>query len=355
MKLYNRMIIIGTLLVGLLGCDKSLDREEHRFETGDLLVNRPYLTWNFGDGNVRIERYFFLPMGTQALERMDQSWGGSGPLSSFSDIRIVKENDRIAIILGGYVYRRAIRKGGHFWHRWSFYDRHGIPAYFDALKKFNLINARADMMQDLVLSELDTHYVVKQVDLANNTILLSRKSYNESLPTELVFSQHMWDSPFSFDLLKTLKRNPQICVPGFQDDVVVSVRSVIVDMPSSRIQKNWNRMSFDEVMTLPGAEVVLRRSTPVSVEKESIVNYSSEPISPSGHQPSLSIRGLWDHSVSGHIVVLMHNNPQIVRADPWIVKLGKDYNYLRRFAGTSEQTLYVILRFDVLSKKQYNH
>lgn len=216
MKLYNRMIIISTLLVSLVGCDKSLDREEHRFKTGDLLVNQPYLTWNFGDGNVRIERYFFLPMGTQSLDRMDQSWGGSGPLSSFSDIRIVKENDRIAIILGRYVYRQAIRKGGSFWHRWSFHDRHGIQAYFDALKKFSLKNAKADMMQDLVRSELDTHYVVKQVDLANNTILLSRKSDNESLPTELVFSQHMWDSPFSFDLRRHLNETRRYAFPGFR-------------------------------------------------------------------------------------------------------------------------------------------
>lgn len=136
---------------------------------------------------------------------------------------------------------------------------------------------------------------------------------------------------------------------------MVSVRSVIVDMPSSRIQENWNRKRFDEIMTLPGAEVVLSCSIPVSVEKESIVNYSPEPISPPGHRPSLSIRGLWDDSVSGHIVVMMHHNPEIVRADPWIVKLGKDYNYMRRAADSRERTLYVVIRFDVLSKKQYNH
>ena len=195
------------------------------------------------------------------------------------------------------------------------------------------------------------HYQVKEADLTNNTILLSRKSENESLPGELVFSQHMWDSPFSFDLLETLRRNPQIHVPELPADIVVSVRSVLVDLPTSRIQENWSIKSFDEIMKLGGAEVVLSRSIPVSTEKESIVQYRPGSITPSGDRPSLSIRGLWNHAVSGHIVVLVRRNPQIVRADPWIVKLGKDYNYLRRAAGSSEQTLYVVLRFDVLSSR----
>ena len=64
---YQRAVTIISLLVGLFGCDTPLDREEHRFVTGDVLVNQPYLTWCFGDGNVRREQYFFLPAAPTPL------------------------------------------------------------------------------------------------------------------------------------------------------------------------------------------------------------------------------------------------------------------------------------------------
>ncbi|HEU4340604.1 MAG TPA: hypothetical protein VFU31_03445, partial [Candidatus Binatia bacterium] len=54
-----------TLLMAflLLGC-RSLPSERVTLSTGDMLYNEPYVTWNFGDGEITRDQYYFVATGT---------------------------------------------------------------------------------------------------------------------------------------------------------------------------------------------------------------------------------------------------------------------------------------------------
>lgn len=333
----------------LLGC-RNLPTERVTLPTGDMLYNEPYVTWNFGDGEITRERYYFVAAGGNTKELINLvGTGNHGTLYGISNLRAQKRGEKVTLFIDGHVYRRAMREDGPFWQHWNLgVPNQGLTAFFRSVESVESEDPRYSwqaLAQDAENGLLGAHYRTDRVDFEKNLLILSKRDQGAPWPQELALSTVMWDSPsYSFDFIETEQLNHSLRVHPFPANVRLTVRGIVARVPSADVTDR-SRSSFEDLMTLPHAELVYQHEVMVQSLQDSVVSVLAKLKDASIHSLEFRVRGLWQDLHTP--VVAVHVEPEltILRRTPWLVELNKDYLFLRLSGGSPYHTYFIVLRF----------
>jgi hypothetical protein len=315
-----------------------------------VLYNEPYVTWNFGDGEIRRDQYYFIAAGTNTKELINRiGTGNHGTLYGLPDLRAQKRGEKVALFIDGHVYRRAMRDDGPFWHHWNpGVSNQGLAAFFGSVESVageDPHHSWQALAGDLEHGWLGAHYRTDRVDFEKNVLILRKRDQGAPWPKELALSTMMWDSPsYSFDFIETDQLNHGLRVNPFPANVRLAVRGIIARVPSADVTDR-STSSFEDFMALPHAELVYQHDVMVKSLNDSVVSVLAKLKDASVHSFEFRVRGLWRDLHTP--VVAVHVAPEltILRRTPWLVELNKDYLFLRLSGGSSNHTYFIVLRF----------
>jgi hypothetical protein len=342
--------VITLLMAFLLVGWRSLPSERVTLSTGDMLYNEPYVTWNFGDGEITRDQYYFVATGTNTKELINRvGTGNHGTLYGMANLRAQKRGEKVALFIDGHVYRRAMRHDGPFWHHWNLgVPNQGLTAFFRSVASGVGEDPRYSwqaLAEDAENGLLGTHYRTDRVNFEKNVLILSKRDPRAPWPQEVALSTMMWDSPsYSFDFIETERLNHGLRVNRFPANVRLTIRGIIARVPSADVTDR-SRSSFEDLMTLPHAELVYQDDVLVQSLQDSVVSVLVKLKDASIHSLDFKVRGLWQDLHTP--VVAVHVEPELVvlRRTPWLVELNKDYLFLRLSGGSPHHTYFLVLRF----------
>ncbi|HEU4344984.1 MAG TPA: hypothetical protein VFU31_25825, partial [Candidatus Binatia bacterium] len=266
-----------------------------------------------------------------------------------ANLRAQKRGDKVVLFIDGYVYRRAMRNDGPFWHHWNLgVPNPGLTAFFRSVASGVGEDPRHSWQalgEDVENGLLGAHYRADRVDFDKNVLILSKRDLGAPWPQELALSTMMWDSPcYSFDFIETERLNRGLRVNPFPANVRLTIRGVIARLPSADVTDR-SRSSFEDFMKLPDAELVYQHDVLVQSVHDAVVSVLAKLKDASIHSFEFKVRGLWQDLRSP--VVAVHVEPElaIFRRTPWLVELNKDYLFLRLSGGSPDHTYFLVLRF----------
>ena len=315
-----------------------------------MLYNEPYVTWDFGDGEITRDQYYFVVAGANTKELINRvGTGNHGTLYGMPSLRAQKRGEKVALFIDGHVYRRAMRNDGPFWHHWNLgVPNPGLTAFFRSVAAGVGEDPRHSwrtLAGDAEAGSLGTHYQTDRVDFDKNVLILSKRDPGAPWPQELALSTMMWDSPsYSFDFIETERLNRGLRVNPFPANVRLTIRGVIARVPSADVTDR-SKSSFEDLMKLPDAELVYQHDVLVQSLHDAVVSVLVKLKDASIHNLEFKVRGLWQDLRSP--VVAVHVEPElaIFRRTPWLVELNKDYLFLRLSGGSPDHTYFLVLRF----------
>ena len=294
MERFPAPVLLALLLTtGLFGCRYDEETEKQVLETGDTLLNETYMVK--GKDTIRVNKYSLQFARTGETEFVAQVFGDDGLLRRNSNLKVVKEGERLALIVGRHVFKRWRRGDKPWWYAWAVGINRDVADYVRALsaRDANLPDPFND--EGMFRRRLrEFPYRVETCDLMNNILVASKTHPNPALPEHLVYSSKRYDFPWNFDPRRTHEMNPTLGHIPFPKDA--SIEFVVVTIPGRLLDADIElerRNDLGAALHLAGAKVAV--NTVVDVNDKEPKTLTADVELPSGRRiaRAYDVRGAW--------------------------------------------------------------
>ena len=300
----SSVVLVAFWIVILVVAAKRYDEttERHVFPSGDILYNETYVT-KFRD-TTRHNKYTLEFADSHQREVVGETVDIDNLRQPLANLNLVRQGERMALILGQQIFTRWDRPGGVFWYKWDT----GVVGRFCQQHCF----LRSLSPADVYLSEVDraqnfehqrrSLYTIEQVDLRHNILVVRAPERVAPWPQRLIYSAQAYGHPWYFDLERTKQDNAHVADLPFPANVRVAVYFVTVP------KAVWDRSFMDvkvyeHLVGLPGAKVLPATTATIDADNTRTMALSTVLPSDDMVEQSFVLKGAWGTAEPGIVGV----------------------------------------------------
>ena len=262
--------------------------------------------------------------GEARAERVGTIYGESGLLSGNAPPRLLRDGERVALIVGNHVFKRWRRREGPYWYQWSLAEDAHLAEFLTTLANYGSSDSGPGTGTGPRLDDpRGLPYAVSSVDLDENILVLEATRAVRPWPQRLVFSADRYDFTWAFDGRRTLEDDPGLRMPTFPSDlfvefVVITAPTALANVPYALTQTTAT------LLGLPQSRVTARFRKAVDAGETNLLEESI--VLEDGQTTPLRfrIRGAWGGTTPDVASLYLHPVPTIISQGWLTLRVGEE-------------------------------